>query len=81
MKDGHCSICNSSEVYANPAVKFYGSNNKVYLMEDNRDPSADVSAHFIPYICMSCGFTAMYVDDLNNLKDLPKKKGWAKAAK
>jgi hypothetical protein len=29
---------------------------------------------------MNCGFTAMYVEHMNDIKDLPKTKGWEKAA-
>jgi predicted nucleic-acid-binding Zn-ribbon protein len=75
MKDGHCPMCNSSEVYTNQVVKFYGSNTKVYLMDDGR--KFDIQAHF----CMNCGFTAIYVQDMETIKDLPKTAGWTKVTK
>jgi predicted nucleic-acid-binding Zn-ribbon protein len=81
MKDGHCPMCKSSEVYSNPYIRFYGSNTRVYLMAEDRNTKADVQAHFTPYICMGCGFTAMYVNDMNDIKDLPKLEGWKKVAK
>jgi len=33
---------------------------------------------FIPYVCMSCGFTAMYIESMDDIKDLLKAKGWRK---
>jgi ribosomal protein S27AE len=79
MKDGRCPMCNSNEVYANHKVTFHASNTKVYL--EDADGNVDIEAAFVPYICMDCGFTAMYVNDMNDIKDLPKLEGWKKVAK
>jgi hypothetical protein len=81
MKDGRCPMCNSSEVYANPTVRFFSSNAMVYLKDENGDPNPRTGPAFVPYICMNCGFTAMYVQDMEAIKDLPKTKGWNKTAK
>ena len=79
MKNGHCPMCSSSEVYAGQAVRFFSSNAKVYLRDENG--TENPRAAFVPYICMDCGFTAMYVQDMEAIKDLPKAKGWQKAVK
>lgn len=79
MKNGHCPMCNSNEVYTNPSTRFFSSSARVRLVDDNGAPNPS-SIAFVPYICMNCGFTAMYVEHMNDIKDLPKTKGWEKAA-
>jgi predicted nucleic-acid-binding Zn-ribbon protein len=69
MKDGHCPMCNSNEVYSNPRANF-GAGSQ-YVDVDDR-------AGLTPYVCASCGFTAMYVDSMDDLKDLIKSEGWQK---
>ena len=79
MKDGHCPMCNSNEVYANPTERFLASNTRVHLAIEGGD--VDVSTAFTPYICMNCGFTAMYVKDMKDIQDIPKTKGWMRVGK
>ena len=61
MKDGHCPMCKSTEVYASLADNFRAGPNLVDVTDE---------LTFVPYLCRSCGFTAMYVDDLDDLADL-----------
>ena len=68
-------MCNSNEVYANPATRFFSSSARVRLIDDNGTPNP-ASIAFVPYICMRCGFTAMYVEKLDDIKELPTTKGW-----
>jgi len=57
-------------------VNFRASGQIVDL--EDEDGNDDLGADFIPYICTGCGFTAMYVEDLGDIKDLPKTNGWKK---
>ena len=77
MKDGKCPMCNSTEVYANHSVNFRASGQIVDLEDEGGED--ELEATFIPYICKNCGFTAMYVEDMDDIKGLPKIKGWKKA--
>jgi predicted nucleic-acid-binding Zn-ribbon protein len=79
MKDGKCPMCGSSEVYENHATEFLASNNNVRLKDDHGNIVP--STTFIPYICVNCGFTAMYAKDMEALKELPKAEGWKKATR
>ncbi len=79
MKDGHCPMCHSTEVYANSNERFFASNTRVHL--SNADGETDIATAFVPYVCLNCGFTAMYAQDMNALKDILKTKGWTKVAK
>ncbi len=79
MKDGHCPMCNSTEVYANPAERFWAHSAKVHLAD--ADDTAHIVTPFIPYVCLNCGFTAMYAEDMDVLKEIPKTKGWSKVGK
>jgi len=74
MKNGKCPMCNSTDVYANQTVNFRASGQIVDLEDD--DGNDELGTEFVPYICMNCGFTALYVEDLDDVKDLPKMKGW-----
>ncbi len=78
MRDGHCPMCNSTEVYSNKSINFRASGQLLDL--EDEDGIADLEAYFIPYICMGCGFTALYVEDLNEISDLPQTKGWKKVS-
>ena len=49
MKNGHCPMCNSNEVYANPTTRFFSSSARVRLIDDNGAPNPS-SIGFIPYI-------------------------------
>lgn len=61
MKDGRCPMCGSSEVYACLTDIFRAGPNFVDVADE---------LTFVPYLCRSCGFTAMYVDDPKRLEDL-----------
>lgn len=78
MKDGRCPMCNSTEVYANQAVRFFSSNARVYLRDEDGIESPKSGAVFVPYVCVNCGFTAMFVKDLEAVQSLPKAKDWKK---
>ena len=69
MKNGRCPMCNSTDVYANLTVNFRAAGHLVDLEDET---------YFIPYVCMSCGFTAMYVESMDDIKDLPETEGWRK---
>jgi hypothetical protein len=77
MKNGHCPMCNTNEVYANPTVIFFASSNRLRLRDE--DGNVLPQATFIPYICMNCGFTAMYVQSTEEIKGLLSQ-GWEKVA-
>ncbi len=70
MKNGRCPMCNSSEVYSNPKAEFRASSYLVDLEDDENE------IYLTAYVCKDCGFTAMYVEDLGDIKGLPKMKGW-----
>ena len=77
MKDGHCPMCHSDEVYMNDSNNFRTVDDPVYA----DDGESDWDLVFHPYICIKCGFAAMYADDMKNISKLPKTKGWKKVAK
>ncbi len=79
MKNGKCPMGNATEVYANVSVLFRASGQIVDIEDD--DGNDVLEAGLIPYICTNCGFTAMYLEDMEDIKDLPKKKGWKKVIK
>jgi hypothetical protein len=67
-------MCDSNEIYENTDVSFSVNGNDVSLSDDTgREP---LVFSFVPYVCMSCGFTSMYVGDMDDIKNLPKTKGW-----
>ena len=72
MKDGQCPMCHSTEIYANPTVNFRAGPNFVDLTDYTT---------FIPYICASCGFTAMYIESMDDIEELLKDKGWRKVSR
>lgn len=72
-------MCNSNEVYANPTVRFFSSSARVRLVDDSGS-SNPASIAFVPYICMNCGFTAMFVEHMDDIKDLPRSEGWEQVA-
>ena len=50
--------------------------NDVSLSDDmGREP---LVFSFVQYVCMNCGFTSMYVGDMDDITNLPKTKGWKK---
>lgn len=77
MKDGHCRMCGSTEVYTNDAVCFLSSNAPLYLK--NELGSVVPQTPFVAYLCTNCGYTALYAKELAVLKELPQAKGWKKA--
>ncbi len=70
MKNGRCPMCNSSEVYSNPKSEFRAGTDFVDLEDDKNE------IYLTAYVCKDCGFAAMFVEDLDDIKDLPKMKGW-----
>jgi len=79
MKNGKCPMCDSTEVYVNRSVRFFASNTKVNLRDESGNIEA--GAGFVPYICASCGFSALYVKEMSDIQALPGKAGWEKAGK
>ncbi|NOT04457.1 MAG: hypothetical protein HOP27_07635 [Anaerolineales bacterium] len=74
MKSGKCPMCNSNEVYSNSESEFRASGDIVQLSDiDN-----ELQIYLIPYICTNCGFAAMFVADMDDVKDLPETDGWKK---
>ncbi len=69
MKDGHCPMCNSNEVYANPTVNFRAGGELIDLEDET---------YFVPYVCVKCGFTALYVESMDDVQALPTTEGWRK---
>ncbi len=74
MKNGKCPMCNSNEVYSNSESEFRASGDMVQLS----DVDNELQIYLIPYICTNCGFTAMFVADMDDVKDLPEMNGWEK---
>ncbi len=71
MKDGHCPMCNSNEVYSNPNAVFWSGPQGVDV-DDQATPT--------PYVCARCGFTAMYIDSMDELQELIKSEGWKRVS-
>jgi predicted nucleic-acid-binding Zn-ribbon protein len=69
MKDGYCPMCKSKNVYRNPDASVRAGSNIVDL---------DDTADLVPYVCRSCGFTAFYIEDKEQLEDLLGENGWEK---
>jgi predicted nucleic-acid-binding Zn-ribbon protein len=76
MKNGRCPMCGSNEIYENSEVSFSVNGNDVSLSDDMGREALVFS--FVPYVCMNCGFTSMYVGDMDDIKNLPRTKGWIK---
>ena len=70
MKDGHCPMCKSTEIYTSDQITFRASGQIVRLE----------ATEFSPYVCTNCGFVAMYADDLDFLAALRKAKEWKKVS-
>ena len=69
MKDGRCPMCKSGEVYANPKATFSAGPNLV---------DVDAEGPFTAYVCVSCGFTAMYFESMDDAGALRSTKRWRK---
>ncbi len=79
MKNGKCPMCNSTKVYTNPKAVFTESSESPNFSDVRvYDNENEVLIYLSPYICVSCGFTALYADDLDIIKDLPDTDGWEK---
>ncbi len=72
MKNGKCPMCNSTAVYTNSHALLRASGNSLQLIE----PYSELNTYLTPYVCVQCGFVAMFVEAIDQLKDLPDGKGW-----
>ncbi len=72
MKSGHCPMCDSNEVYANPKAQFWAGSQFVDLEDE---------LGLMAYVCAECGFIAMYADEMDDLKSMIKGKGWTKVTR
>jgi hypothetical protein len=84
MKDGTCPMCKSNEVYMT-------EKNTNLDIGDGRGLSFDADGgprvsgiyYFDTYVCVSCGYTAMFAKaaraDFPGLSLLKNAKGWKKA--
>ena len=75
MKNGKCPMCNSTEVYTNSESEFMASSDSV----DLHDIDNELRIYLTPYVCIKCGFVAMFADDMDEIKNLPDEKGWERA--
>ena len=83
MKNGKCPMCGSTEVYKNSEAEVFFTDSpdepeapEVGLYDGNNE----LTVYLIPYICVKCGFTAMYVHDPKEIKDIPDLDGWDKVS-
>ncbi len=76
MKSGKCPMCASENIYENPELTYSTDGNNLSLSDDMGREKIVFS--FMPYVCMNCGYVAIYISDMNDVKDLPKTKGWKK---
>jgi hypothetical protein len=58
MKNGRCPMCGAADVYASTKDCFRAGPDVVKYW---------VGLTFVPYLCASCGYTAMYVHHMENL--------------
>lgn len=72
MKNGKCPICNASDVYTNSESEFRASGSLLTLTDIDNELEIDLA----PYICIKCGFAAMFVPDLDQLRELPQMQNW-----
>lgn len=72
MKSGKCPMCSSMEIYSNSESEFRASGDLVQLTDIDNELEIDL----IPYICTNCGFTAMYVAEIEDAQELSKTNGW-----
>ena len=70
MKDGHCPMCQSTEIYTSDEITFRASGQIVRLE----------TMEFKPYVCINCGFASLYADDTDELAKLTKAKEWKKVS-
>jgi len=70
MKDGHCPMCKSTEIYTSDEITFRSSG-QILRLEDKE---------LSPYVCANCGFAALYATDADYLAGLRKAKEWKKVS-
>jgi predicted nucleic-acid-binding Zn-ribbon protein len=86
MKDGICPLCRSSEVYMTENKdNLRASDNELKFNAD--EGRNTVYYGFNTYVCLNCGYTAMFAKvvrystkDNPGLAFLKSAKGWKKAA-
>ena len=65
-------MCNSTEVYTNTESEFVVDGDSVELYDlDN-----DLKISLTPYVCVKCGFVAIFAEDADEIADLPDEIGW-----
>ncbi len=62
----------STAVYTNSNALLRASGNSLQLV----DPYNELNTYPTPYVCVQCGFVAMFVKDIDQIKGLPDGKGW-----
>ncbi len=92
MKDGICPMCKSNEVYMTENRKNLDVGDAAGLsFSAGEGRSPDVNYHFDTYVCLNCGYTAMFAKATSagikgfslagsqGLSFLKKAMGWKKA--
>ncbi len=74
MKNSKCPNCSSPDVYANPESEFRASGNIVRLNDLDNELEIEVT----PFVCVRCGFVALFILDEDKVAKLPEQKGWAR---
>jgi hypothetical protein len=78
MKNGHCPMCNSDEVYMTDTfgtLRAHGDEAHFQAMQGNNQ----CRFNFALYVCTNCGFTATYAKSDQGLAYLKKADDWKKA--
>ena len=70
MKDGRCPMCGSQEVYTNSSDIFRAGTEIVKFFMTS----------YVPYMCASCGYTAMYVKRMDRMADILAQPGWERVS-
>ena len=82
MKDGICPMCKSNEVYMTENDKSRGGSVDEVAFSAGEGRSPDVYYHFDTYVCLNCGYTALFARDAfpggPGLSFLKIAKGWKK---
>ena len=82
MKDGICPICKSNEVYMTENSNTLRSGSVEGLRFDAGEGRASSRYSFDTYVCLNCGYTAMFAKvasaGLPGLSLLKSAKGWKK---
>jgi hypothetical protein len=90
MKDGICPMCKSNEVYMSENDKSRGGSVDEVAFSAGETRSPDVYYSFDTYVCLNCGYTAMFAKAiLSSIKGFPlagsqglsflkKARGWKK---